>query len=282
MWFHKAVYTLLVLNVGVAGSTVDIPATTREEGLMAMIQKKLDILGSRNLRSTIFLLSIDNEEDDNADAKSVKNKDPFQICDMVELFLGDFFQGQDPLKGGHCDCSGNLVNATHVVCDFPHVCDEMMDDSLCADMAINVTLTGFLDEHGRFGPDPKVNISACMEPDLPNIEMMCLTMDFMKPKFFFPTACSFSYGEKECVCVIDDEVPCYDFDCSSALPDPLDMYIVSNKCKKVDLSENGLDVSVFLPALADFPSDGEKIPSTSMEANFLEQAAEWKEEHVGN
>lgn len=131
------------------------------------------------------------------------------------------------------------------------------------------------------GRDPKVNVAACINPEVVDLETMCLTLDFAKPKFFLPSACSFSYGETECVCVIDDSVPCYDFDCSSSLPDPLDKYIVSNKCKKVDLSENVLDVSVFLPALADLPLGDEKVP-TSMEASLEEQARKWREDHDGN
>jgi hypothetical protein len=159
------------------------------------------------------------------------------------------------------------------------VCDG--SDILCADIDVNITLTGILDERGRLGRDPKVNVSACVDPDMDELEQMCLTLDFAKPEFFLPSACSFSYGGTQCVCVIDDTVPCYDFDCSSALPEPMNTYIVSKTCKTVDVTESGiLDVSVFLPALADFPA-GEKNPN-SMQASFEEQAAHWVESNDGN
>ena len=247
----------LLLTGIVAGSTVEIPAA--REGLMAMVHKKLDI-SSRNLRGQVFLT-----EDPSA------ANPMYDICDMVENHLGDAFQGTS--KTGHCDCSGSLMTTTNVSCHFDHVCNG--SDTICADIDVHVTLTGILNEQGRFGTNPKVNVSSCIDPEMVELEKMCLTLDFAKPDFFLPSACSFSYGGTECVCVIDDDsVPCYDFDCSSVLPDPLGKYIVSNTCKKVDLADSGLDVSVLLPALADFP-DGETNKAT------FEEQAKWVESNEG-
>jgi hypothetical protein len=61
----------------------------------------------------------------------------------------------------------------------------------------------------------------------------------------------------------------------------MNTYIVSKTCKTVDVTESGiLDVSVFRPALADFPA-GEKNPN-SLQASFEEQAAHWVESNDGN
>ena len=257
MMFQKSMVALLVTGIIVV-SAVEIPSG--REGLLAMVTKKLDI-SSRNLRSKAFLT-----EDPSAESTF------FDICGMVENHVGDAFQ--ESSKTGHCDCSGSLRGTTNITCHFDHVCDG--SDTICADIDVHVTLTGILNEQGRFGANPKVNVSSCVDPDLDELEKMCLTLDFAKPDFFLPSACSFSYGGTECVCVIDDTVPCYDFDCSSVLPDPWGKYIVSNTCKKVDLTDTGLDVSVFLPALADFP-DGE----TNKAGTFEEQAATWVKTNEG-
>jgi hypothetical protein len=104
------------------------------------------------------------------------------------------------------------------------------------------------------GEDPKMNMEACVDTNVDMLEKMCLGLDFAKPNFFVPEHCSFSYGSRECVCKIDPSNDCYEFDCSSVVPSPLDQTIVSDTCKTVDIGES-INVAVFLPSLQDLPKE---------------------------
>lgn len=204
------------------------------KGFMAMVHKKLEF-STGNLRRGLAQKSVGQDID---------------ICDLVDLHFGDRFHSQSP--DGACECNGTLTDTTTLRCRFDDVCDDF--GVLCADIQVNATLADILDESGAPGTDPKMNVSACVDTDAEGLEQMCLELDFARPEFFLPSECSFSYGGKDCVCTIDKNVPCYEFNCTGVLPEPFDKYIVANTCKKVSW-DDGPDPSVFLPALAGQPDD---------------------------
>jgi hypothetical protein len=168
----------------------------------------------------------------------------FDVCQLVEVQLGEaFIEGAT----GKCDCKGNLTDTLSLKCAFDNVCPAGIDE-FCANIQVNTTLSGILDENGGFGSDPKMDIRACVQTNVDLLKEMCLGLDFAKPDFFLPSDCSFTYGGKDCHCKIDKSVPCYDFDCSSVVPVELADVIIADTCKKVDMTE-GSDVTMFIPAL---------------------------------
>lgn len=234
-----------------------------KESFLSMIQQRLDT-PKKNLRSRVLSLQHENLDD------------IFDVCDLVQdhfeeaLLLGD--KSSAGSSRSNCDCSGTLKDTTEIQCSFHDVCDDF--DLLCADIDLNVTLTGILDEQGRPGLDPNVHVSSCIDTDMVQLEKMCLSMDFSKPDFFLPSACSFSYGDSKCVCVIDDTVPCYNFDCSSAGKD-----LMSNTCQNLPLTGNGLDFNVLLSTF-----DGISSTVSSLEDSIVMEkaASQWMEAHESN
>ena len=228
------------------------------EGLVQSIQTRLEA-SSGNLRRNL----INHHSNNDAGV--------FDACHLVSQHFGnDFLSNKSHhhhkknhhVGSGGCNCDGNLNGELTLHCDFKDVCDSV----LCASVNVSVTLTDVLDDNGRFGNDPKMNLASCVDTDQDFLETMCLDMDFAKPDFFLPSACSFSYGDKQCICeVIDDDsspfgVPCYKFDCSQVAFDiPTDQetptdtsmarLLKSDNCKAVDLSRKN-DASILLPALS--------------------------------
>jgi hypothetical protein len=178
----------------------------------------------------------------------------FDACHLVSQHFGEDFLSGTSTTGG-CKCDGSLDDTLTLDCDFENVCDDV--GILCATVDVNVTLTNVLDENGSFGKDPKMSLASCVDTNVDFLDKMCLEMEFAKPEFFLPSACSFTYGNEKCICKIDDLFPCYDFDCSEvATSTAMARMLVSDSCKTVDLSgKNG--VSMFLPALSEL--HGEKI-----------------------
>ena len=176
----------------------------------------------------------------------------FDICDLVQKHLGEDFSTEISSVGsgeGPCECKGSLSDTVSLACSFEDVCEE---DLFCATVDVNVTLTGMVNENGGLGKDPQMGVDACVETDVDFLEKMCLELEFAKPNFFVPEDCSFSYGEKKCLCDIDPKKNCYQFDCSSEVPAFLEDSIVADKCKTVHLGRDS-NVNMLLPALKGLP-----------------------------
>jgi hypothetical protein len=200
------------------------------DGFLAMVSKHLDAT-SGHLRRNLNL----------ADEQDV------DVCQLVERHLGNGFTAE---ASGNCNCQGNLTDTLWLECSFDNVCE----DDICASIDVNVTLSDILDDNGLFGEDPKMYMEACVDTNVDFLEKMCVGLDFAKPDFFVPEHCSFSYGSLECDCKVDPSDNCYEFDCSSVVPSPLDQAIVADTCKTVDIGES-INVAMFLPSLQDLPKE---------------------------
>lgn len=294
MVFQRNSVSLLLPTLALALNLHYAAATTEKPGFMDMVTQKLEE-ASGNLRRSL----------------SAPGAGDVDICDLFHLHLGNPFRLHRPR--GDCKCEGTLAETTTLECAFDHVCDS----DLCAQIQINASLSHIIDPNSPnpfgLGVDPEMKVSACVDTDLDELEEMCLDLDFAKPHFFWPKECSFSYGEQECVCVMDHNdngIPCYAFDCSKVVPQDLAAVVVANTCKAIDLSSpisgnqgNMIDVvsailssgamggassqtkdplTVFIPALSDLP--GETVPHsvpegmTAMDMEFMEQVVVAEEE----
>jgi hypothetical protein len=240
----------------------------RGEGLLKSISNELEA-SSGNLRRELSM-------------HHGQKKEAFDACHLVSQHFGeDFLSGTTT---GGCKCDGSLSDILTLDCDFENVCDDA--GIMCATVDVKVTLTNVLDENGLFGKDPKMSLASCVDTDKEILEKMCLHMDFAKPDFFLPSACSFSYGDEKCICKIDESIPCYDFDCSEvATSTAMARMLVSDSCKTVDLSgKNG--VSMFIPALSDLPGNelaDDKYFHINNEISPMEEKfAAWAEKNGGN
>jgi len=298
MGFQRNTISLLLSTMALTIDSHCAMATSDKEGFMDMVTHKLE-RASGNLRRSL----------------SAADPGDFDMCDLVHLHFRNPFRLNKPR--GDCKCEGTLAETTTLECAFDHVCDG----NLCAQIQINTTLSHIVDPNSpnpfQLGADPEMKVSACVDTNRDELEEMCLELEFAKPQFFWPKDCSFSYGEHECVCVMDrndNGIPCYAFDCSEVVPRDLAGIVVANTCKAIDLSspsfgkqgdeidvveailsssamggrtpEKQDPVAVFIPALTDLP--GETAPQlvyegmTAMDIEFMEQAvaAENEEEKL--
>lgn len=198
-------------------------------------------------------------------------EDDGTFCDWVETAFGsDFVEGTGQ---GSCACSGSLNGTIQLGCTFEDICDG----SVCGTMSFKATLSGFWMDDEGVGESPTLVIDACSNITTSELEEMCISLDYAGPDFDVPKSCDFTYDGIACVCKIEEDEPCIDWDCSGVVPESVAEHMYSHECKNVTFSDGGAGtatVSSFLPAV-------QEAPEGTSEADAPSGAISAKETAVG-
>jgi hypothetical protein len=230
MIFSKTVLVLMPMIahcISAAMTTV-----TRGEHHRSMMVKTLE----RNARS-IFL--------DDSGRRIQQNvfDDNESICDYVESSMGtDFLVGE---AEGTCNCSGDPSETLEITCSMEKICDPTATtdaEPICGSMEFVVSIKGLLNENGDdLGANPSMAVSVCVDIDLVWLEEMCFTLNYDGTDMLVPTECGFTYGNENCICIVDTlaletdpafdvDIPCFTWDCREVVPDPLVEYMFFSTC----------------------------------------------------
>jgi hypothetical protein len=168
--------------------------------------------------------------------------DDQSVCDYIEATMGAGFLEGD--VEGSCTCTGDVSDTLELSCSMDQICEPGSADTepICASMDFTIKMSGLMNENGDdLGDNPTLDMSICVDMDLDWFEELCFTMNYSGMDMLAPAGCGLTYGGEDCICLVDTvdfgddntfgmEVPCFTWDCTEVVPEPLVDYMYFSTC----------------------------------------------------